>query len=398
MSAGMRSVVRPLVGLVSVAVVIGLVTLSATLFNDGFDRSVDVTVVSPRAGLVMDPDAKVTLHGVQVGRVSSIDSRPDGQAAIHLGLEPARLALIPANVRVDISASTVFGAKRIRLVPPDDPSPEPIRAGQTLGAESVMVEINTIFEQLVSMLSAIAPEKLNETLGAIAAALDGRGRQWGEALQNLNAVLARMNPHLQELTHDLAAAPTVFAAYADAAPDLLTITDNATRISHTVVDQAQNLDAILVSAVGLGNVGTEVLSENGQPLADVLHLLIPTSALAEEYRAALNCGIGAMRVMANNPPLNEPGVEVLAGFFWGQDRYRYPSDLPKVAATGGPQCTDLPDVPYGKAPPFVIADTGANPWKYRNPGVVLNSDLLKQIMFGPIDGPPRNSAQIGQPG
>jgi phospholipid/cholesterol/gamma-HCH transport system substrate-binding protein len=31
---------------------------------------------------------------------------------------------------------------------------------------------------------------------------------------------------------------------------------------------------------------------------------------------------------------------------------------------------------------------------------VLNSDLIKQIMFGDteVDGPPRNTAQIGQPG
>lgn len=27
-----------------------------------------------------------------------------------------------------------------------------------------------------------------------------------------------------------------------------------------------------------------------------------------------------------------------------------------------------------------------------------NSDLLKQWLFGPVDGPPRNSAQIGQSG
>jgi phospholipid/cholesterol/gamma-HCH transport system substrate-binding protein len=29
---------------------------------------------------------------------------------------------------------------------------------------------------------------------------------------------------------------------------------------------------------------------------------------------------------------------------------------------------------------------------------VLNADGLKQMLFGPLDGPPRNSAQIGQPG
>ena len=36
----------------------------------------------------------------------------------------------------------------------------------------------------------------------------------------------------------------------------------------------------------------------------------------------------------------------------------------------------------------------------RYQGIVLNADIIKQIMFGgtEIDGPPRNTAQIGQPG
>lgn len=393
-----RRLVRPLVGAASIATVVGLVLLASTLFRDGFATSVPVTVLSPRAGLVMYPDAKVTLYGVQVGKVSSIEELPDGQAAIHLSLEPSRLDIIPDNVVVDIASTTVFGAKRIRLVPPPNPSTNSIRAGQTLGTEHVMLEINTIFEQLMSVLTSVAPDKLNETLGAIATALHGRGAQLGETLRALNSVLARINPHLDSVSHDLAVAPAVFSAYADSAPDLLLIAESATRLSATVVDRADDLDALLFNATGLGHLGNDVLTTNGASLARVLDLLLPTTALTDRYRDALNCGLGALRVMANNPPLNEPGVEVLAGFLWGQDRYRYPSDLPRVAATGGPQCSDLPQVPYGKAPSFVIADTGANPWKYGNTGVVLNSDLLKQILFGPIDGPPRNSAQIGHPG
>jgi hypothetical protein len=58
----------------------------------------------------------------------------------------------------------------------------------------------------------------------------------------------------------------------------------------------------------------------------------------------------------------------------------------------------MPDVPYEGRPPYVVADIGVNPFKYGNQGVLLNSDGIKQWLFGPIDGPPRNSAQIGQPG
>jgi hypothetical protein len=55
-------------------------------------------------------------------------------------------------------------------------------------------------------------------------------------------------------------------------------------------------------------------------------------------------------------------------------------------------------VPYSKRAPYVVTDVGANPWQYGNQGILLNSDALKQWLFGPIAGPPRNTAQIGMPG
>ena len=395
----MRSaVVRPLLGAASIVVVAAIVAISVQLFRDGFTESVPLTVISPRAGLVMNPDAKVQIHGVQVGKVASIEELGDGTAALHLAIEPSRLQIIPSDVTVDIASTTVFGAKVVRLVPPGDPSTDSVHAGQVLDTDHVMIEANTLFEQVVSVLSTIQPDKLNETLGAIATAMRGRGESIGQSLTDLNSALAQINPHLDALNRDLTAAPAVLGAYADAAPDLMSIVDSGTTISGTVVDTEKDLDALLVSAIGLSDVGTPVLADNGRPLADVLSLLVPTTTLLRDYHPALTCGLGSLTLMSNNPPLNVPGVEVLAGFFWGQDRYRYPADLPKVAATGGPQCTDLPKIPYGKAPPFVVTDTGANPWKYGNLGPIVNSDLLKQILFGPIGGPPRNSAQIGQPG
>lgn len=389
---------RPLAGSVAVATLAAVVATSAALFRDDFADTVPLTVISPRAGLVMNPDAKVQIHGVQIGKVASIEDLPDGTAALHLAIEPSRLPIIPADVTVDIASTTVFGAKVVRLVPPANPSPDSVHVGQIISGDHVMLEANTLFEQLVSVLSAIEPEKLNETLGAIASAMRGRGEKIGQSLADLNSALGQINPHLDALDRGLDAAPPAVAAYADAASDLMSIVDSATSLSTTVVDTQADLDALLVSAIGLSDIGNPVLADNGEPLADVLGLLLPTTTLLRDYHPALTCGLGSLTLMANNPPLNVPGVEVLAGFFWGQDRYRYPSDLPKVAATGGPQCTDLPKIPYGKAPPFVIADTGANPWKYGNKGPIINSDLLKQILFGPIDGPPRNSAQIGQPG
>lgn len=389
---------RPLAGLVTITAIGGIVSFAAVSFDDGFADTATVTVLSPRAGLVMNPDAKVQFHGVQVGSVSSIEDLPDGQAEMRLSIDPARLHSIPANVMVDVASPTVFGAKSVRLVMPEDPSDDSLRPGQVLNAGHVMVEVNSVFEQLVRTLSSIEPEKLNETLGAIATATNDRGKQFGQAMSDLNSALGQINPHLPALNSDLALAPGVIGTYADVAPDLLTIAKNATSSSNTVVAERDSLDEVLISAIGLSDVGTEVLNENGGSLGDLLHLMIPTTDLTNQYNQALYCALGGMKIMANNPPLKEPGVPVLTGFLWGQERYRYPGDLPKVAATGGPQCTDLPRVPFGTVPPFVISDVGTNPWKYDNPGILVNSDALKQLLFGPLDGPPRNSAQIGQPG
>ena len=391
-------VVRPLAGLATVLAIIAAVATATYLFRGGSVETVPVTVLSQRAGLVMNPDAKVKLLGVPVGRVASIEQRPDGRALIHLEMDPAQLAQIPANVGVEIASTTVFGAKSVDLVPPADPSPQKLKPGQELDAGRVTVEFNTIFQQLTSVLSKIQPEKLNATLGAISSAMDGRGEKFGQALTDLDRLLANLDPSLPNLSHDIEMSAPALTAYADAAPDLVATAGNATRFSQTIVEEQHNLDALLISAIGLGDIGNDVIGSNRQPLTDVLHLLVPTTLLTNRYNEALTCTLSGLHRFALEPPLPVPGVIVSIGFMLGLERYRYPANLPKVAASGGPRCLGLPVVPPNTRPPFLIADVGANPAQYGNQGILLNSDALKQALFGPLDGPPRNTAQIGQPG
>ncbi|WP_255799514.1 MCE family protein [Mycobacteroides abscessus] len=393
-----RDAVRPLAGLATTVVIIGIIAGAIVLFRGDVSTTVPVTVLSPRAGLVMGPDAKVKLHGAQVGKVVSIDALSDGLSAIRLAMDPSALELIPANTLVDIASTTVFGSKFVELVPPEHPSPESMHPGQILAAKNVTVEINTVFQQLVSVLSQIEPDKLNETLGALAQAVDGRGEKFGQTLSDLDALLARLDPSRPNLSRDIKVAPAVIGAYADAAPDLLAIAANATRISDTVVERRDDLDTLLISVIGLADIGNDVLSTNSAPLTDVLHLLVPTTELTNQYNSAIRCALGGLEPLATGPPQPLPGVMLLDSFLLGTERYRYPVNLPKVAAKGGPQCMELPSVGFERRPPFVVTDINANPAQYGNQGILLNSDALKEALFGPLDGPPRNTAQIGQPG
>jgi phospholipid/cholesterol/gamma-HCH transport system substrate-binding protein len=388
----------PLAGLVTVLAIVAIVAGAAGMFRGDFTKTVPLTVMSPRAGLVMNPDAKVELLGVQVGSVKSIESLPGGQAALHLEMDPAQLQQIPSNVMASIASTTVFGAKFVQLLPPQDPSPVSLKPGQVLTGDHVTVEVNTVFGELTSVLAQIDPPKLNQTLGAIAAAFNDRGNRIGQSLVDFDTVLAELEPSLPTLEYEFQTAPGVIDSYADAAPDLLAVARNSTRISQTLVDEQRQLDGFLVSTIGLADIGNDVLGANAAPLAKVLHLLGPTTDLTNEYSPALNCAMEGILKLSTNAPLAEPGAVDSVGLLLGRERYHYPANLPKVAATGGPQCTDIPNMPFGATPPFVVADTGANPAQYGNQGILLNSDGLKQMLFGPLDGPPRNSAQIGQPG
>ena len=287
--------IRALTGLVTVAVIVAIVAVAVGLFQGSFSETMPVTVLSPRAGLVMNPDAKVKMHGVQVGKVASIESRPNGQAVLHLAMYPSEMHLIPANVLVDLTSPTVFGAKFVELVPPAEPSAQSLHAGQVLDSQHVTVEINTVFQHLTSVLGTLDPAKLNETLGAIGQALSGRGEKIGQAFSDLDSFLAKFDPSLPALSHDIAVSAPVFNAYADAAPDLVKTVANSVRISQTFVDEQHNLDALLISAIGLADVGNDVLSANRKGLTDVFHLLVPTTDLTNEYNKALWCGLTGSR-------------------------------------------------------------------------------------------------------
>lgn len=396
-SFGASGNARPLAGLATVVVVGLIITLAVTLFRGDFTKTEPVTVISERAGLVMNPDAKVKMRGVQVGTVGSIESLPDGRAALHLEMNPDQLRLIPGNVTADIASSTVFGAKFVNLVAPENPEGT-MRPGQVLQGEHVTVEVNTVFQQLTRVLDKIDPAKLNETLGAISAAFGGRGEKMGQTVSDFEALLAKLEPSLPNLNRDIESMAVVSGAYGDAAPDLLRTIENTNRISDSIVDEQQNLDAFLVSSIGLADVGNDVIGGNREALSTTLDLLVPTTDLLNEYAPGLNCALDGMLWAKNQPPQSDPGVLVNVAFTLGIERYRYPQNLPKVAAKGGPQCMGLPYIGFGQRSKYLVTDTNANPWQYGNQGILLNSDGLKQLLFGPLDGPPRNTAQTGMPG
>lgn len=381
-----------LAGLTFVLSLAAVVAIALTMFAGGFQNNDVIYVDAPRAGLVMDKDAKVKMRGVEIGTVKSITYTGDG-ARLRLAISPDQLRLVPSNAGVDIASTTVFGAKYVNFTPPQQPSGESLRPGQTVDARHVTVEFNTLFQQLTEVLAKVNPEKLNATLTALGTALQGRGDKLGQLLSDSDAYLKDINPSLPALQRDLRSTAGVTNIYADTAPDLLRTTNNATVTSKSIVDEEHNFDMMLANLTGLVDTTQPILNDNKKPLITALDLLRPTADLLYQDRASLPCVINAF---GDNWALYQrifggsgQGLLLDAGFMPGGEPYHYPQDLPKVNASGPVVCENLRDRVPGSHSNFRVFDTTQGEVWTPELHWHTNGASVFQLLFAGMPGVPK---------
>ena len=139
---------------------------------------------------------------------------------------------------------------------------------------------------------------------------------------------------------------------------------------------------------GLANNGNALLSENEQNLTTALDYLRPTTGLLDQYSPVLEClilGLDKAKPIADAiEGGQEPAILLNAGFTYSQEPYTYPDSLPKVNATGGPNCVGLPDrVPQDPNAPYIVADTANVPY-VPNTQLKFNAPKVFQVLFGDL--------------
>ncbi|SCX21879.1 MCE family protein [Mycolicibacterium fluoranthenivorans] len=385
-----RHVVRVRVAAACLAVLIaGAAALTYASYTAAFASTAQVTVVSPRAGLVMEPGAKVKYRGIQIGTVGTISYRGD-QAQLVLAIDSRQITFIPTNAKVHIGSTTVFGAKSVEFQPPRSPSASRLRPGATVPATSVQLEANTLFENLNGLLQKIEPLNLNATLTAISEGMRGHGDSGGATLAVLNSYLRQINPKLPTLSNDVAAAATMAPVYGDTAPDLTTVLDNLPTLNTTIVDQADNLEATLLATTGLANDATATVSPAADDyIAAIRRLRVPLT-VASDYSPEFGCllqgiaqGLPSVGAIIGGV---RPGLFASANFIPGAPAYTYPESLPIVNASGGPNCRGLPNPPTKQNggswyhAPFLVTDNAYVPYQ-PNTETQFNAPSTLQFLF-----------------
>jgi phospholipid/cholesterol/gamma-HCH transport system substrate-binding protein len=379
------------VGAIFLVVVAAIAAFIYQEFRGGFGERAQLTLLSPRAGLVVDPGSKVTYNGVEIGRVTQIAmtaERGTPMARLTLDVNPGYIQYIPANVAAEIRASTVFGNKYISFSSPENPSPQRISSGEVIDASAVTTEFNTLFETVTSIAEQVDPIKLNQTLAAAAEALAGLGDRFGESLQNGNEILGDLNPRMAQIAQDNRGVADLADVYADAGPDLFDGLRDAVRTAQTFNEHRADIDEALMAAVGFTNDAADSFERGGPYLVRGTADLVPTTQLLDTYQGEIFCAIRKISdvqkrsaaVLGGNGYSLASASGALAG---AGNPYVYPDNLPRVNARGGPEgrpgCWQ--DITrYLWPAPYLVMDTGASIAPYNH--LELGQPLFIDYVWG----------------
>jgi phospholipid/cholesterol/gamma-HCH transport system substrate-binding protein len=385
-----------------VAVLAGAMLVA--VYNKAFTPFVAVTLRSDRAGLQLLPTSDVKIRGLIVGAVRDIRTTDQG-AAIDLAIEPDKAAAIPRNVSARILPKTIFGEKYVELqLPRDDAGTPAIRSGDQIPQDrsATAVEIDRILNGLMPLLRAIKPERLNATLNALAMALQGRGNQLGEQIEDVDALLKKVNPQLPLLLRDLKAVGDVAAVYDAAAPDLMRLLRNMMTTSSTIVEKGDTIDRVIDQGITVGDDSREFLAANENRLVGFGVANRGALAILARYSPSLPCVIEGLNKA--RPDLEDavggrqPGVKVTLELVKPRAAYKPGVDTPRNDDHRGPRCYGLPDPerPFpnhevldgtedskwwaGSTTPEILVDPSART-------VAEDNDLVKGLMAPMLETP-----------
>ncbi|MFP3967105.1 MCE family protein [Actinomadura fulvescens] len=361
-----------LLGLSMVVVIALLLVLTVALFNKALTPVVKVKVDAERAGLQLLPRSDVKVRGLIVGEVRGTKASADG-AVLDLALDPDKAKLIPNNVQARLIPKTLFGEKYVDLVIPAEAGPLGLRKGQTIQQDrtQIAVEIDKVLGNLLPLLQAVRPEKLNATLNALSTALQGRGDQLGRNLEQVDSLLKKINPELPTLVYDLDALADTADVYSAAAPDLLQTLRNLNVTNKTIADKRATIEDIIPMVTGTAEKGDRFMQVNGPKIIGVNVANRAGLALFARYSPSFPCTVAGMsKLQAENERVaggkGSPTYNLTIEIVKPRPAYKYPLDLPDPRDQRGPRCYNMPNpkVPF---PDYLALDGTEDDLWWKNP-------------------------------
>ncbi|WP_027500656.1 MCE family protein [Rhodococcus sp. UNC363MFTsu5.1] len=381
MTDGGSALRRRILGLAFFLVLALFLAFTIGMYNKSFKEVVKVNLVTDSVGNSLPSHADVKVRGLIVGEVRSA-STEDGKVTSVLAIDPDKAELIPSNATARLLPKTLFGERYVSLIVPTGDTAAPISQGDTLLQDKSgnAIEVGELLDGLLPLLQAVPPQDLANTLGALSQALAGRGNDIGLSIERLETIFAGVNTELPNLREGLRGLADFSQTYSDAAPDLINAFDNLRTTGATVVQQQNQIRALMSTVTATAGSTADFLTAN----KDSLISIAADSREALEVLAAASPTFGctfaqfvpivesASAILGLNPDgslKDHPGARAATVFANPKGRYLPNQDEPRLFDQRGAKCYQPaePGYKFGQYPGGSYND-GSYQVPSRNPG------------------------------
>lgn len=296
------------------------------------------------AGGSLADGADVKVRGVIVGKVTGIGVGPNGGVRVDMAIPKEELAMVPSNVVARILPATVFGTSFVDLTTGEDPAGPALRAGAVIPADATQgtLELQQALDDIDALVKAVGPAELASAIGSVAQALDGRGLQLGETIEQANAYLAKLNPRMPLVREDVRKLAENLELARDVAPDLIQATNDALVAARTIVTEKAAIATLITGGTALTAQADTFLRANK---TDLIRFIDNSARLLNVVYANRRAGI--TEALLVNKLVDEKVktafqhgfLDAIARFELDIPPYYTRADCPQFGAARGDNCT-----------------------------------------------------------
>ncbi|MCV7378737.1 mammalian cell entry protein [Mycobacterium alsense] len=164
--------------------------------------------------LALNTNSRVRVADVWVGTVRAIALK-DWVATLTLDLDPA--VRLPANATAKIGQTSLLGTQHVELAAPPDPSPHPLRSGDTipLTNSSAYPTVERTLASVAVILNGGGIPNLDLIQTEVINILDGHVDQVREFLGKIDTFVAELNRQRDDLTRAIDSSNQLLTIFAD---------------------------------------------------------------------------------------------------------------------------------------------------------------------------------------
>src|SRR4029079_19154706 len=208
----------------------------------------------------------------------------------------------------------------------------------------IATEVEKVLSDLYPLLRTVEPAELNQTLNALATALEGRGDQLGQNLETVDSYLKRLNPQIPALVEDLRLTASVSNTYADVLPQVGDILHNTVTTPGTLETREARLHQLLDDVTQFSGTARGFLYDNGDNLIRLGEVSRAQLRVLARYSTEFPCLLGGIvnAGARQAQAFRAFPLHIVLETLPNQPRAYTAADEPRLGEDRGPACLHLP--------------------------------------------------------